>query len=76
MSYTNGPVGSVSVRVRPFYCMCAARRREKEMKRMQEMEENKDKYTGKRSRREGVTDGEKLDPASEYNQFSYEPFFP
>ena len=43
---------------------------------MQEMEENKDKYTGKRSRREGVTDGEKLDPASEYNQFSYEPSFP
>lgn len=29
-----------------------------------------------RGKREGVTDGEKLGPASEYNQFSYEPLFP
>lgn len=69
------------------FCMCAVqmrglllcvsvREREKEMKRMQGMEENKDKYTGKRSSREGETDGEKLGPASEYNQFSYEPWFP
>lgn len=72
---------------RECFCTCAVqtrspllyvcgKEREKEMKRMQETEQNKDKYTGRHSRREGVTDGEKLDPASVYNQFSYEPFFP
>lgn len=53
-----------AVQMRGLLLCVSVREREKEMKRMQGMEENKDKYTGKRSSREGETDGEKLGPAS------------
>lgn len=63
---------------RPFYCYVCGReqtgeeeRDENEARRLRKT----DKFTGRHSSSEGVTDGEKLDPASAYNQFSDKLFF-